>query len=144
MSPLVINSGYDPPVCSKSDRLRDPSSVDHQYTDSQAKTGKCLLTNSESLCNTWEIPDLKHISWDKRLAMLDCTYWLDGELGHCQLTRLVQADFSIGNAVMVRDYRGVWWILLTDDLLVHFAPIQATRKMVSYARFPVAIFQTFM
>lgn len=26
MSPLVINSGYDPPVCSNSDLRREPSS----------------------------------------------------------------------------------------------------------------------
>jgi len=28
ISPLVISSGYEPPVCSKRERLRDPSSVD--------------------------------------------------------------------------------------------------------------------
>lgn len=47
-----------------------------------------MHTDSESLSDTGKIPDLNILSEEVLLSWIG-TYWLDGKLGHCQLTGIV-------------------------------------------------------
>jgi len=70
------------------------------------------LTDTESLRNPWQVPDLRrkvsnqrqHASW----TGTEETYRLYSNLRHGEVALLVQANLAIGHPALVSDGRALW------------------------------------